>query len=463
MKIAVIGAGIIGYQITHELATKAPSSKVALIGLNKSLNSPTYASGAMLNSICEVDSYTLISKYSKLLLQMCIDANHLWVDYSKNETHNFETNQGTYCINTANGDFLEDRNFNSITAACDTFGVEYNYVDPFTIPGLDPSNNCRTLRSIYIPNEGIVNIPTFMHSLVDKCDSLPNVSRYQSNVEKLSYYNNNICSIQTASGNKINPDLVIIAAGVNSRELLYENAELYNLIQPIFYGIGSTCELVVENLKQKKCIRTPNKGGACGLYTLPRNSNSDPHNYLIGASNYVTTNPDSLPRLGSITHLLQMAEKEINRFFYKAHISKINTGWRPIAKDGYPLLGQLPTTNIFMATGTKRLGVHLSPLISNLVSDCILHNKVNPYLNSFSPTRSCIYDVDIETNINQIVEQLMSEQYQHGYRESGPLMNERLMNSYKDYAQKHFERLGITGHGLPIDTYKLYFKGLTSV
>jgi len=218
-------------------------------------------------------------------------------------------------------------------------------------------------------------------------------------------------------------------------------------------------------LEQNKVIRTPNRGGACGIYTIPYvNDNQHDYNLTIGASNRITDEPSIYPRMGSIAHFMQTAIDTINMNFYKAEIVGLSTGWRPIAKDGYPLLGSIPDTNIIMLTGTKRLGLHLSPLLAKFSAELVFENKDASNIQKyFGPCRKPIYDLKIEDSIKLIVDSLISEQYQHGYNPSGPLMHKQLVKSYVEDIERGFSQIGVTKHGLPLDTFKLFLSGKAKI
>lgn len=472
MKIGIIGTGILGIQTALEVCSRTPDAEVFLIGKKDLPGTATNAAGAMLNSIAEIDNSTFRSKYGIFLSNLCEKATVEWDHFNKKYNHFNHSqsncdlvNKGTYLINTSSGDFYEDRDFKRIKEYCDSTGNTAVEIDPKDVPGLNPINHSRTIKALYIPSEGFVDVNRLKQTIFQTLRSLNNFHWVDLNLSRFIYKGNIVQQLILGDGSKINVDKVVLCAGINSRQLLCSNPEIFNLVQPIFAGLGSTCRLKVDPLDQNKVIRTPNRGGACGIYTIPllNDKNSD-YNITIGASNRVTDTPSIYPRMGSIAHFMQTAIDTINMNFYKAEVVSLSTGWRPIAKDGYPLLGRIFDSNIILMTGTKRLGLHLSPLLANFSADLVLDDKdVLDIQKYFAPCRKPIYDLKMEESIELIVESLMSEQYQHGYNPSGPLMHEQFVKSCFENIEKGFSNIGLTEHGLPLDTFKLFLNGKVKV
>ena len=464
MEIAIIGMGIVALQTATKLTKSETVSKIHLVGPIHDIHSGTYAAGAMLNSMCEVDTLTFESQYSKALFNLCLESNDLWIRQYESNNKDKYIETGTFLINAASGDFYEDRNYSEVIRACREYKQPFELTEPGDIPGLNPTNQNRTLNAIYLPREGFVNTPKLVNNLLSELRVNKFVNIVDSKISEIKFSGRQAKNLTTENGKRLHFDKLIIAAGIHTVKLVQNFSSSFEDIQPIYCGVGNTILLDTDNISsQSKCIRTPNRGGACGVYAMPRRDNGDKHQLLVGASNVVTADPFYNPRLGSLQTILDNSQKTINRFLYKSHISNITTGIRPVAKDGYPLMGELKDSNVVILSGTKRLGVHLSPIIAHYVFNLIEKLETNYFFKIFAPDRLPIYDINKNLCIETIVEQLLSEQYQHGYTESGPLMHQQLVESYRSYVVKQFENLSIEDHGLPIDTYKLFFKGITKL
>jgi hypothetical protein len=124
-------------------------------------------------------------------------------------------------------------------------------------------------------------------------------------------------------------------------------------------------EIRSKDYPHLKCIRTPNRGLACGIYTVPYFS--DPNvpvdHILVGASNLVSPVSVVYASISSVESLLRAAIEQINFNFYRSELIRVNVGMRPTSLDTYPLIGKTSIDNLVIVTGTKRDGFHMSPLI----------------------------------------------------------------------------------------------------
>ncbi len=103
----------------------------------------------------------------------------------------------------------------------------------------------------------------------------------------------------------------------------------------IFYGIGCSVLLATAEATLTHCIRTPNRGLACGVYARRRAILQT----LIGASNLISPEPEEHARVTSVYALLQAAMEQISADYYRSQLLKVNVGWRPTSEDTLPLLG----------------------------------------------------------------------------------------------------------------------------
>ena len=165
MKIGVIGTGILGLQTVMEICSKTPDSDVFLIGEKNHPGTATNAAGAMLNSIAEIDNSTFKSKYGRFLLSLCEKATLEWETFNKRYNRVLHADSdfdlitnGTYLLNSSSGDFYEDIDFNRISNYCARKSIPALDVDPKDIPGLFPINHSRSIKALYIPSEGFVDV-----------------------------------------------------------------------------------------------------------------------------------------------------------------------------------------------------------------------------------------------------------------------------------------------------------------
>jgi len=256
-------------------------------------------------------------------------------------------------------------------------------------------------------------------------------------------------------------DVFLLANGASASAVLRQS-ELGIDVQPVFYGEGVSLEIKAEGHPHRKCVRTTNRGGACGIYSVPLFLGPDgPDDHIvIGASNRVVNAPEHFGRLISIAHLMEGAVREINQHFYAARLIRVNVGWRPTTQDTYPLLGATSVPNFHIATGTKRDGFHLSPVISDMMATLMTGGVIDDErFRWYAPERPVIRDISREDGIAMAVASLMSEQYQHGYLPSNVLMDEQVRATYRREIEELYERIGAKDWGIPPELVNMYKQG----
>ena len=269
-----------------------------------------------------------------------------------------------------------------------------------------------------------------------------------------------IDAVQLADGEVIEGDVFLLASGASAGRLL-DKSDLGIDVQRIFYGIGVSLEILSPDFPHEKCIRTPNRGGACGVYSVPYylGPGESKEHIIIGASNYLSPDPIHNGRLISIEYLTRSATEEINGHFYNARLIRTNVGWRPTTQDTYPLLGKTSIDNFVIATGTKRDGFHLSPVISNMIASIMSGEPVDERFECFAPERDVIHDMCREDAVELVVSSLMSEQYQHDYNPSNIRMNAQVRENYRRDIEELHDRVGAVDWGIHPELVNMYRRG----
>jgi len=121
--------------------------------------------------------------------------------------------------------------------------------------------------------------------------------------------------------------------------------------------VGVALVLRVRGHAPSKVFRSPLRGLACGVYAVPYD---DGHCY-VGATSQISLSEAPLPRVQAVHDLLTAATEQVSLDFAQAELHKILVGYRPTTMDTFPLLGRTSLDGIWIASGTKRDGFHLSP------------------------------------------------------------------------------------------------------
>lgn len=478
MDHVVIGNGIVALGTAFRLSQKLQATDtITIVGPTERKGSATLAAAAMQNSFGEIETHSLQSEADMYHFELSHMATRLWPDFERDLIEAAGNNlpdgcakceilsggcygQGTYIINNAAADELDDQNFDAIVAALGDLNEQFDFVDPRDIPNYLPSPRKRATRAIYIYNEGWLNPRLVIEKLDAILSNHPQVTCKDAKVESFIKSGSRIEAAVLESGERVEGDVFLLANGATAGDTL-ANSDFQLNVQSLFYGVGVSLEIKSPGFPHEKCIRTPNRGGACGIYTVPFYLGPDQSNehILIGASNFLSPAPVDHGRLVSIEHLMKSAIEEINGQFYNAQLIRTNVGWRPSTQDTYPLLGKTSIDNLLIATGTKRDGFHLSPVISDIMSSLMVGEAVDERIELFSPEREVIRDLGREDAVNAIVASLMSQQYQHDYNPSNIRMDAQVRQTYRDDIERLHDKVGATDWGIPPELVNMYRYG----
>jgi len=479
MHTVVVGNGIVGLTTAFRLLQRAGAKdRISVIGKQARPGSASLAAGAMLNIFAELEKGALDSELDLYRFELAHLAAKMWPKFERElidaagpclplgckRCQGFAgggcVDTGTYVINNTAADDLDDENFDAIVKALADFNEPHRLVNPNDIPNYMPEQRHRATRAVYIENEGWFN-PRLM---IEKLDAIlrrhPAVSHVDANVARLEAGAGRIVAAVLENGDRIEGDCFVVANGAGASKLM-ENSRVGVDIQKLFYGVGVSIEIRSPDYPHSKCIRTPNRGLACGIYTVPYFTNPDEpaDHILIGASNFMSAEPVGNGRIGSVEALLRAAIEQINFNFYRAELIRVNVGWRPTSQDTYPLIGRTSIDNLIVATGTKRDGFHMSPLISQLVAAIVYGEKVDDRLAWFAPERAPIRSMTRAQAIDKAVRHQMSAAYQHGFAPSKSRMPDQMRKWFRDDLERLHDQVGARDWGIPPEMLDMYRYG----
>lgn len=469
MHHVIVGNGILGLSTAFRLTQRLKKGdRVTVVGPRARAGAATPAAAAMLNSFGEISAYSLKSEPDRYHFELSREAAKKWPGFEEElakaaglgAISRGAADRGTYIINNTAADDWDDRNFDAMVKALVDFHEPFKEVNPRDIPNYLPSQHQRAARAVYIPGEGWLNPRLVLAALDAALEKNDAVAVLDDKVRRLVKSGNALSAAELENGKTIEGDVFLLANGANASALLQES-KLGITMQPVFYGVGVSVEIQAENHPHTKCIRTTNRGAACGIYTAPLFLGvGEPDDHIVvGASNRVVNEPVYHGRLSAIEHLLRSAIDEINGHFYAANLIRVNVGWRPTSQDTYPLLGKTSIANFFVATGTKRDGFHLSPVLSDTLATLMTGGSVDKRLEMFAPERAVIRDISREDAIEMAVASLMSEQYQHGYNPSNVLMNAQVRDTYRRDIEALHDKVGAKDWGIHPELVNMYRAG----
>ena len=449
--IAIIGNGVLGMSTAFRLNELDPSASVALIGSDTYLNGATVAAGAMLGVYGEVTEATLKSKPALAKFEMALKSQGIWPDWVDRINNHLPCESkinikyGTHIILNSQASKRETRNFDAVIHCLEKYQAAFEYCSPDHIPGINPVDTHRALRSMYVPGEGTINPIKLLNAFKEINQNEKMFDYVNSTVIKIEVVNDVNKKIVTADGQIIHAKNIVIAAGSYSSQLIKQLPQVNEHTPLVLSGVGCSLILKSPESKLETVVRTPNRAGACGAHYLPYDKNNGV--VYLGASNSVRMDPQINPRLADTNYLMHWGMQQFDQSLYNSEILKINIGNRPITVDTFPLIGSTNVDGLWILTGTFRDGVQDSPLLADMIANEILFDK-NILNHPFSPMRRPIQTLSKQEAIDEVVEHYISAGYEHGMDLPKIGWEFRLSNMMKTWVSDLYDELG-TSYGIP--------------
>lgn len=375
--VLVVGNGVVGTSIAYELARREPRTTVTVVGPRARAGGATMAAGAMLNAFGEVTKYTLASEPGRAKFELCRQALDRWsswldeiVAVSGHDHVRGSLSSGTTVLFNAKSGHLDDANFAALLAAADEYGEPCDEVAAGDVPGLDPIAEARPLRAVHLPREGAVDSRAVLGALEVAAERL-GVRVVDAAVQGTVVEGGRVTGVELADGSRLVAGTVVLAAGAFTGTLL--SAALPPGSVPLmFSGKG----IALQTRRQvgpgfEHVVRTPNRSGSCGLHLAPLGGGIE----YVGATNLLFDEPALVPDAGMSEFLMQVAREQLDQKLFFSDVERWLVGNRPVALDGFPLVGRTSVEGLVVATGTYRDGFHCSPVLAEMVIDDLLGTR----------------------------------------------------------------------------------------
>jgi glycine/D-amino acid oxidase-like deaminating enzyme len=479
MHTVIIGNGIVALTAAFRISRRMrPSDRMTIVGRADRAGSATLAAAAMLNSFAEIEAGSLSTDLDLYRFELSHLATRMWPKFESElidaaagclpngcrKCEGFKgggcVSLGTYVVNNAAADDLDDENFDAIVEALQRFSEPHTHVHPRDIPNYAPEQRHRATRAVFIPNEGWFN-PRLM---IEKLDAIlrqdTRIAIVDATAQRLEASGGVLAQVLLDNGSAIEGDKFLLATGATTTDLI-RASNLDLPIQRVFYGVGVSVEIRSRDAPHTKCVRTPNRGLACGIYSTPYYTGpNEPNDHaIIGATNFLSPVPHGYGHLTSVAALMTAAIEQINVGFYRADLLRVNVGWRPTSLDTYPLVGPTSIPNLFVATGTKRDGFHLSPLLSEIITAMMLGDPVDTRFHAFAPERAPIRALTRKEAVDKAVRHRISAAYQHGFAPSHDRMPQQIDRMYRDDVERLHDQVGAIDWGIPPEMLDMYRYG----
>lgn len=358
MRTVIVGNGILALTAALRLARRG--GEVVIVGPADRPGSATLAAPAMLNAFAELYGDAIPTEVDRAKFELARGATAAWEAFAAELGGDLGLGFGTYVFGDAA----------PIVAACTRYGEPHEIVSAREVPGY-----AGEATAVRLPREGWIDPRRVVSAIERALAAAPNVTLVDGVVERLRAAGGAIVAAHLADGRELGGTHFLAANGASLTPLL-EASDLGLAVQRVVYGVGTTIELRVG---RTACLR------AASTYLVPCGADRT----VIGATNEVSLAPRPAAA-DTPARLLRAAASAFDPALAGAEITRANVGWRPITLDTYPLLGRTSIANLVIASGTRRDGFHLAPLLADQLAALVHGAPTDPRLQPFAPERAVL-------------------------------------------------------------------------
>jgi glycine oxidase len=359
VNITVVGAGVVGCAIAHELASRG--ARVQLIDPRGAGHGATGASAGILAPHIE--------GHSQALLRLGVCSMGLW-DHFIRRVHADSEQAVEYqrggtlqaALNATQATVLLD-----VAQRLESAGVAHSVLDGREAVRLEPALTARTRTALLVPSHGYVGPAPLIDGLV-RAGARHGVSMVTAHARRIE---DDREAVLTTDEGVIRSDAIVVATGSWTRNLLDVSAA--HVVKPVR---GQLLQLSLEPRTATRVVW----GADC--YVVPWTDGT----VLVGATVEDVGFDESTTAEG-VRGLLNSAI-ELIPALGTARFREARAGLRPKTADELPAIGRSSTMpHVFYAVGHYRNGVLLAPLTAALIADLVLEGRERPELSDVRPDR----------------------------------------------------------------------------
>jgi len=358
VKITIVGGGIIGCAVGHELASRGAS--VRIIDMRGTGRGATQASAGILAPYIEghIDALlrlgvSSLALYDGFIARVSEDAQQA-IEYERCGTLHVARNEAAAMeLAIAARRFAHE-------------GVAHQLMPGHEALRLEPRLSPRLLSALLLPMHGYVRAAELTAALAS-ASQRRGAEFITANVEEICGGANGV-AVETSAG-RIESDALILAAGSWS-------GRVPPVAPPVRPVRGQLLHLHFDQRPLSRVVW----GTDC--YLVPWRNGA----LLVGAT-VEDVGFDETATADGVTRLLG-ASSELLTTVPQARFEAVRVGLRPGTPDELPLIGPASTMpGVYYATGHYRNGVLLAPLTAKLVADLVIDGTRDPALDLVTPAR----------------------------------------------------------------------------
>lgn len=417
--VAVVGNGVLGLSLAVEIRRQDPATTVVIVGEPDRPGAATPAAGAMLGCFGEVTERSLETSAGRAKLALAVSAQARWPQWldmlleHAPEIGPIRTAHETFMIlNSVSYGVIDDANFRAVEKSLRMYHRTVEQLDPTTVPWIDPDSNSRPLKALRIPDEGAVDSHALLRALESTAERL-GVTSVDGSVHHVDVNSRGAVGVTLTDSTPVMAGKVVMAAGSRTQVLLDRIPGLAGRIPRVFSGSGTSMLIGAGDMSAPEAVlRTPNRSFACGIHIVPRNNDT----VYLGATNGIMRHPQRSADVKEVMALLNSAVYQFCRGLSAGTLLHTQVGNRPVAIDGYPLIGETSIPGLSVLTGTYRDGLHLSPLLAEHIALILSDRSGLADLGEFRPEREPIQSASREQTITDIVDHTLAAGYEQPWR-----------------------------------------------
>jgi glycine oxidase len=362
--IIVIGAGIVGCAVAHELARRGAS--VQVVDDRPPGMGATQASAGMLAP------YTEAKDRNTAFLGLAVRSLRLYDDFVGRVVADAGTPVGYQRTGTIEVATSENRlaGLRQMADRLGARGVALSLLDGPSTWAEEPRLNHYAIGALLIDAHGFVKAGELTQALITAAQRHGAQVVQGSRVRKISRRNGDLL-VETGSGT-LSGNAVVLAAGSWSAHLEIEGVAP----PPVRPVRGQLLHLAWHAAPLRRVIW----GEHC--YLVPWSDGT----LLVGAT-MEDVGFEERTTVGGVRELLDAACELVPQV-RAASLLSARAGLRPGTADAMPIVGASRVMpNLMYATGHFRNGVLLAPVTAQLVADALLEDRIDPALDAIGPQR----------------------------------------------------------------------------
>lgn len=364
MRVAVIGAGILGSSVAYHLSSNG--AETTLIDSGTPGQATTTATFAWLNANRkEPREYFELNvagmEEHKRLLEELGDGD--WLHSSGN-------------MMIADGQ-VQHEELESRIDRLSQWGYAVDRLNIAQAEHMEP-NLAKLLAEVsgdhliaHFPEEGWIDAPLLVGSLVSAAEELGCRQRFENMAESVRFCDERDIQLNLSSGERISVDAIVNAAGPQARSV----ARSCGISLPLSTVPGLLAQVRVSEMPSTRVVHTP------GVNLRPWD-----RDHILLHHDSVDLKLDTATSKEELAHELLQRARATYEGIEDAELVHAHLGLRPVPEDGLPSVGEVPEIPGYYEALTHS-GVTLGPVIGKLLSREIVFGEVNDLVQPFKASR----------------------------------------------------------------------------